>query len=187
VLALAVVVVLVLAIAVVTAVAIRSGDDGGTSAPGRIVVPPPGAVNVGDVAPDFTLPTLDGDSVQLSDFRGRPVVLNFWASFCKPCREEFPLFRRSLARRGDVALLGVNTMEALESDGRSFADDQHATWPSASDARSRLAAAYGVSNLPQTLFIDAHGVVRDRIFGEVDRPLLRQGLAAVEPSATPPS
>ncbi len=179
---------LVVGIAVVTVVAIRSGDDPSTSSANRRVrVPPPGAVNVGDLAPDFALPTLGGGFVRLSDFRGRPVVLNFWASYCKPCREEFPLFRRSLAGRGDVTLLGVDTNEALERDGRSFADDKHATWPSAYDARSRLAAAYGVTNLPQTLFVDADGVVRDRVFGEVNRELLREGLAAARGSATPPS
>ena len=177
---------LVAGVAVATVVAVRSGDDTKPSANRQVLLPSPGAVNVGDLAPDFALPTLGGGFVRLSDFRGRPVVLNFWASYCKPCREEFPLFRRSLAGRGDVTLLGVDTNEALERDGRSFADDERATWPSAYDTRSRLAAAYGVTNLPQTLFLDAEGVVRDRVFGEVNRELLREGLAAARGLATPP-
>ena len=68
-----------------------------------------GGPKVGDVAPDFTLQTLDGARVSLSDYRGQPVVLNFWASWCNPCRDEFPLFRDELASHpGKFTVLGVD-------------------------------------------------------------------------------
>ncbi len=83
----------------ITWIAVASGDDDGSSA----VVEPKGlrdgGPRAGDVAPDFTLTTLDGKSVSLSDYRGRPVVLNFWASYCHPCRERIPAVPRPARRR----------------------------------------------------------------------------------------
>ena len=89
-----------LAVGAITWVAVASGDDDGSAA--STVEPSDvraGGPRSGDVAPDFTAQTLDGKTVSLSDFRGKPVVLNFWASWCNPCRKEFPLFRQQLAAR----------------------------------------------------------------------------------------
>jgi peroxiredoxin len=157
----------VLGVGAVTWTAVTGSDDG--SAP--VVLPEgvsTGGPRKGEPAPDFTLRTFDGDSVSLSDYRGKPVVLNFWAAYCKACREEFPLFREELAAaNGDFVILGVNTKD-IESDGQRFARREKATWPIVVDTRNEdVANAYGVGSLPQTYFIRPDGTVSQRYFSEV--------------------
>ncbi len=104
----------------ITAIVVtRSSDE--KPAPGLEEVAEANSAKVGQVAPDFALQTLDGGTVRLSEFRGRPVVLNFWASWCTPCRKEFPMFRGTLAAKdGAFAMLGVDTGD-LRGDARQFA------------------------------------------------------------------
>jgi cytochrome c biogenesis protein CcmG/thiol:disulfide interchange protein DsbE len=168
-------VVVVLAIGIVTWVAV-SGSDDGTSAE---VVPKVLSAKVGQAAPDFSLPTLDGGHVQLSDFRGKPVVLNFWASWCTPCRQEFPLLRERVASDAHVALVGVNTQDFVESDGRSFARDQHASWPNGFDRDEAVRRGYGVTGLPETFFIDADGVIRSHVIQGLTDKVLEEQLAKI--------
>jgi cytochrome c biogenesis protein CcmG/thiol:disulfide interchange protein DsbE len=165
----AIAVVVVLAIGAVTWVVVAGNDDGdGSSA---AVVPhglKAGGPRAGDVAPDFTLQTLDGKTVSLSDYRGKPVVLNFWASWCNPCREEFPLFRKQLAAHpGDYVMLGVDYHNDIPSDAKHFAKEQRATWPTVVDADNAVGTAYGVRAVPQTFFIDRDGKVVQRFYAPV--------------------
>jgi peroxiredoxin len=158
----------VLAVGAVTWVVIAAADDGSSS---PVSVPKgvdAGGPRVGDLAPDFTLTTLDGKTVKLSDYRGKPVVLNFWASYCHPCREEFPLFRQQLADHpGDFVVLGVDTKD-IDSDAKAFAKSRKATWPIAVDtAQHEVATAYGVGALPQTFFIKPDGTVALRYFAQI--------------------
>jgi cytochrome c biogenesis protein CcmG/thiol:disulfide interchange protein DsbE len=168
---------LVIVVGAITWVAVASnGDDAGEGT----VVPKVLSAKVGEAAPDFTLPTLDGKSVRLSDYRGKPVVLNFWASWCTPCRQEFPLLRDTLAaRRGDFALLGVDTRDYVESDGRRFAADKHADWPNGFDASEGVRRGYGVTGLPETFFIDAKGVIRSHVIRGLTQSVLDQQLAKI--------
>jgi peroxiredoxin len=161
-------VVVVLAVGVVTWVVVAGSDDGGSSATTVATVDVPrGGPQIGDVAPDFTATTLDGKTVKLSDYAGKPVVLNFWASFCHPCREEFPLFRKQLAAHpGEFVVLGVDTKD-IESDAKQFAKDKKATWPIAFDTNNDLALAYGVGPLPQTFFIKPDGTVALRYYAQI--------------------
>jgi cytochrome c biogenesis protein CcmG/thiol:disulfide interchange protein DsbE len=157
----------VVAVGAITWIAVASGDDDGSSA----VVEPKdlrnGGPRAGDVAPDFTLKTLDGRTVSLSDYRGKPVVLNFWASYCHPCREEFPLFREQLAADdGGFVVLGVDVKD-IESDAEQFAEKQKATWPIVVDPSSAVAKAYGVAALPQTFFIRPDGTVALRYYAKI--------------------
>ena len=158
----------VLVVGVVTWVVIADADDG--SSP--VVVPngvSTGGPRAGEPAPEFTLTTLDGTSVSLSDYRGKPVVLNFWRSDCHPCREEFPLFRRELAAHpGQFVVLGVDTKGDIESDAKAFVKQQKANWPIVVDSsNSGVAKAYGVGALPQTFFIKPDGTVAQRYFAQI--------------------
>src|SRR5262249_4596807 len=134
--------VVVVAVVAVTVVVIASND---TEPPPQLKgVAQANSAKVGEVAPDFELETLDGGTVRLSDFRGRPVVVNFWASWCNPCRQEFPMFRSALAdTHGRFALVGVDAGD-LRGDARNFAREERATWPNGFDADGTVARGYGV-------------------------------------------
>jgi cytochrome c biogenesis protein CcmG/thiol:disulfide interchange protein DsbE len=171
-------VVVVLAVGVVTWVAISGSDDGSSTE----VVPKVLSAKVGERAPDFSLPTLDGGHVQLSDYRGQPVVLNFWASWCTPCRKEFPLLRERVGSDPDIALVGVNTQDFVESDGREFAKEQHADWPNGFDRNEAVRRGYGVTGLPETFFIDADGIIRSHVIQGLTAKVLDEQLAKITPN-----
>lgn len=138
------------------------GDEGAASPPGRASTP--GVAEPGDRAPDFDLPALDGGTVRLADFRGRPLVVNFWASWCTPCRKEFPLLAQALAQHDELAVVGV-TYRDIESDSRRFAREQRARWPLAVDEDGDVARLYGVRAIPQTFFVRRDGTIAERVFG----------------------
>jgi peroxiredoxin len=160
-------IVVVLAVGVVTWAVVAGNDDTGSADTVSPVSVRNGGPRAGDVAPDFTLGTLDGKAVSLSDYRGKPVVLNFWASWCNPCRREFPLLRAKLASATDhFVVLGVDNRD-IDSDARSFAKDQHATWPIAVDHDQKVWKAYAAQQLPQTFFIRPDGTIAERIYGQL--------------------
>jgi cytochrome c biogenesis protein CcmG/thiol:disulfide interchange protein DsbE len=169
-------VVVVLAVGVIT-IAVVSGSDSSSS--GTDIVPEVLSAKVGERAPNFSLPTLDGGRVELADYRGKPIVLNFWASWCTPCRKEFPLLREKVAGRGDVVLLGVDSQDLIESDGRSFAKGQHAGWPNGYDADKGVQRGFGVTGLPETFFIDKHGVIRSHVILGLTPKVLEEQLAKI--------
>ena len=110
----------------------------------------------GKSAPSFELALLDGSGVLTDeDLEGRPVVINFWASWCIPCREEAPLFERAWKRYRDegVIVLGVNIKDA-ESDARAFVREFGITYPVVRDLNQDLTEAFGVKGLPETFFVD---------------------------------
>jgi len=133
-----------------------------------------GPVTAGTPAPDFTLESLNGKQVTLSDFQGRPVMVNFWASWCHPCREEFQVLAQLRREHRRLVVIGV-TYRDIASDSRAFAKQARAKWPLVVDKNNKVAGAYGVRAIPQTFFIDADGVVRDRTFG-LSSPDLKRGL-----------
>jgi cytochrome c biogenesis protein CcmG/thiol:disulfide interchange protein DsbE len=165
-------------VAGITWLAVRDTTDA-TTDPGLAQVAKPQTLRLDEPAPDFELPTLDGKTMKLSDYRGKPVVLNFWASWCTPCRREFPLLRDTLAaHHGDFALIGVNAQD-IESDGREFAAQQRARWPSGFDRDNVVARGYGVIALPQTFFIDRDGMIRSHVFQQLDAETFRTELARI--------
>jgi len=120
---------------------------------------------VGKTAPDFTLRSLDGERVTLSEFRGRVVILDFWASWCGPCQRSFPALHALWSSVSDqgVDLVGIS-LDRSESNARGFLastgyTDIIALWQSLA-ASSTVASAYCVSGIPHTLVIDREGVVR---------------------------
>jgi cytochrome c biogenesis protein CcmG/thiol:disulfide interchange protein DsbE len=116
----------------------------------------PSDVSAGSEAPAFDLPRLDGEgAISSDDLVGRPVVLNFWASWCAPCREEAPLLERSWReyRREGVVFLGVNIKDG-QSDARRFVEEFDITYPMVRDANLDLSTDLGVQGLPETFFVD---------------------------------
>lgn len=115
----------------------------------------PASLEAGEEAPVFELPLLSsGELMTDDDLRGRPVVINFWASWCIPCREEAPLLERTWRRyRDDVVFLGVNIKDA-ESDARAFVEEYDITYPIVRDEAEVFAKKLGVLGIPETFFVD---------------------------------
>jgi len=136
------------------------------------------APRIGQPAPDFTLRDLDGKVVRLSDFRGQTVVLNFWATWCAPCRREFPLLVDLYERNRDngLVVLGVDLQEAVPSV-RKFASEFGAKYPILIDGDGSVASQYRVAGLPVTWFIDRDGVARVQIIGLLSKGVIKSSLA----------
>ncbi len=148
---------------VVTAVSRRTAD---TPPDPLVESPAPGFL-----APDFTLVTLDGEELTLSELRGRPVVLNFWASWCGPCRIETPHFQSFSENFADeLVVLGVNQQESAEAI-TAFAEEFSVTYPLLFDD-GEVYQMYAVFGLPTTYFISADGVIVDVIPGAATEAVL---------------
>jgi cytochrome c biogenesis protein CcmG, thiol:disulfide interchange protein DsbE len=125
-----------------------------------------GPAEVGQPAPELRLRGLDGGCVDLADLRGRPVIVNFWASWCFPCRQEMPLLRDGYAKYRDQGLeiVGIPYRD-IDGDSRAFAEKYGATWLLAKDVDSAAANAYGVRPIPQSFFIRRDGTIAAHVRG----------------------
>jgi len=124
------------------------------------------ALRVGDQAPDFALADLDGREVRLGDYAGQVVLVNFWASWCLDCVEEFPLLSAAIRGHAEdgLAVVGIVYRDRSEA-ARAFAEQFDATWPLAMDPGERVARAYGVFGPPESWLIGADGRVASRQIG----------------------
>ena len=142
--------------------------------------------SVGRKAPAFSTFDTSGKPVALSDFAGRPVLVNFWASWCVPCRAEFPVLQKAIDTHPGLAVLGVVFKDSRGS-AAGFLADEHATWPGLIDPKGQIAAAYGVAEkpgIPVTVAVGTDGTVRGRHLG----PLQNQAdVDALLAAATTPS
>jgi thiol-disulfide isomerase/thioredoxin len=128
--------------------------------------------DAGHYAPDFTLQTLDGELLTLSGLRGQPVVLNFWATWCPPCRQEIPALEQvSREMRGDVIILGVDVQENADTV-KGFIAEFDMTYPVVLDPSAEAAQAYRVRAYPTTYFIDDSGVIVRVFTGPLNEALL---------------
>ena len=122
----------------------------------------------GMMAPDFTAISTDGSTISLSDYRGFPVVLNFWASWCPPCREEAPFLQRiwSENQNQGIVILGVNVQDRKD-DSLEYLEEFGVTFYNVYDEGGRITVDYGVTGLPVTFFIDRRGNVVGRWVGGI--------------------
>lgn len=126
------------------------------------------APQAGFISPDFTLPTLDGETVTLSGLRGRVVLLNIWASWCPPCRAEMPAMQRvweEYQARGLVVLAVNSTIQDTPADAQTFVSENGLTFPVLLDTGGEVTRLYRVSSLPTSFFIRADGTIREVVIG----------------------
>lgn len=133
---------------------------------------PTDVAELGAPAPDFTVEVIDGGSFTLSEARGRPVVLNFWASWCIPCRTEIPAISAFAESNPDVEVIGV-AVQDVESESRAFAEEIDATYPLALGTEE-VEEAYPILGLPATYIIDENGTVTQVHNGIVDEEILAE-------------
>jgi cytochrome c biogenesis protein CcmG/thiol:disulfide interchange protein DsbE len=124
-------------------------------------------------APGFALQSLDGQTVSLADYRGRPLVVNFWGAWCEQCTLELPLLAEMRRRFPAVPIVGVLYREDPEV-GRAAAQHGDATWPTLVDPGGKVAEAYGVAGAPATFFIRPDGTIAGDLLGPVSTGILQK-------------
>jgi peroxiredoxin len=130
----------------------------------------------GFLAPEFTLQTVDGNQVSLTDLRGQPVILNFWATWCPPCRIEMPhLQQASQKYEGRATILGIDQRETIE-EVAAFASEHDLTFPLLMDEDGAVNNIYGVRGLPTTFFVDKDGVIVENFTGILNQAILEDRL-----------
>lgn len=130
-------------------------------------------------APEFTLPRLDEEGeLSLSSLRGKAVVVNFWASWCVPCKKEAPLLEAAWKKNRDrgVVVLGVDS-EDFTGDARRFIERYGLTYPNVHASSKEIVADYGLTGYPETFFVDREGRVVAHVSGEIDEEDLDAGIA----------
>lgn len=142
--------------------------------------------NLGPVAsgaaPDFALTTFDGETLRLSDLRGQVVVINIWASWCIPCRDEAPVLERLWREYRDrgVVFLGVAYADT-DTEARAFIAEFGLTYPNGPDVGTRIYAQYRARGVPETYFVDAAGQLRSVYLGPIPEAELRRRIEAILP------
>ena len=136
-----------------------------------------------NAAPDFTVTDGDGNEVKLSDFRGKGVVLNFWASWCGPCKSEMPHFQEAFEEfREDVQFLMVNMSDAFgdsRADAQKVLEQNGYTFPVFYDTKAECAYGYGISGIPVTVFIDADGNIVSMKTGMISKTDLERRILTI--------
>ncbi len=145
------------------------------------------ANRVGKTMPDFEMPLFEryaetyGPTFKVSESLGKPMVINFWASWCPPCQDEAPVLEAAWQEyRNEVLFVGVNTQESgKEANARAFIESHGLTFPNGKDESSRIGIDYGLFGLPETFFIRADGTLLDKHSGPVSQALLDERIGAL--------
>jgi len=135
---------------------------------------------IGHPAPDFTLPLLSADPahpIHLASLKGKPVMINFWASWCVACQQEAPLLENTWQRvqRQGIVFLGIDYGDT-QSDGLNFLRQYGITYPNVTDTNGQVAINYGLTGVPETVFIDRRGIMVQKVIGELTEQTLQDNL-----------
>ncbi|HLO12652.1 MAG TPA: redoxin domain-containing protein [Pseudoneobacillus sp.] len=138
----------------------------------------------GNKAPNFGLKTLDGQEVKLSDMVGKKVILNFWATWCPPCKAEMPHMQEFYEeqKNNQVTILAVNltTSEKSSDNIGSFVKDYGLTFPIVLDSEGQVGQTYQAVTIPTSYVIDTKGVIRKKIVGPMDKEMMTELLQSVD-------
>ncbi len=131
-------------------------------------------------APDFTVTDADGNEVKLSEMIGKPMIINFWASWCPPCKSEMPEFNKVYEEMGDeitfMMIDSVDGQRETKEVGEQYIADQGFTFPVYYDTTGEASYTYGIRSIPTTYFIDAEGYIVARAVGAIDEDTLLRGI-----------
>jgi peroxiredoxin len=131
-----------------------------------------GTIVIGAEAPDFEAANTEGQKVRLSDYRGQMVLINFWASWCKPCVREMPLINEVYQGSGDgTAVLFVNVGDS-KGTITEYMETQKYSFPVIIDVTGRISGHYGITGLPATIIVDKDGTIRQAVMGEITDPVM---------------
>lgn len=142
-------------------------------------------LKVGQNAPDFTLKTLDGKKAKLSDYRGKKVILNFWASWCSPCKAEIPhmeKYYKKSAKDDNVEILAVNLTKSDKDEDyiKDFAKSYDMTYPVLLDTEGEQQEQYEIVTIPTTYIIDTKGKIQNTISGPMDQKKMSDIIANIK-------
>ena len=125
----------------------------------------------GGFAPDFTFTTFEGETISLADLQGKGVVVNFWASWCDPCREEAALLEQAWRREQEngIVFIGLDYLDQ-EPAAKAYLEEFDVSYPNGPDLQSRAARRYGIKGVPETYFITPEGKIVQTVIGPVTNP-----------------
>lgn len=134
-----------------------------------------------NTAADFTVFDSSGNEVSLSDYFGKPIVLNFWASWCMPCKNEMPHFEAAFKENPDIQFMMLNvTVSDSFADAKSFISESGYTFPVFYDLNGDASDVYVVNSFPTTLFIDANGNIVTKVVGMLSEESLQKGIELIK-------
>ncbi|MCA1065167.1 redoxin domain-containing protein [Rossellomorea sp. AcN35-11] len=139
----------------------------------------------GDRAPDFELTTLEGETIKLSDYQGKKVILNFWATWCPPCKAEMPhmeSYYEDSAEEENVEILAVNltSMDDGKKAVQQFVDGYELTFPIPMDEEGKVGDEYRVFTIPTTYMIDTGGIIQHKIVGPMNEEMMSKMVEGME-------
>lgn len=141
-----------------------------------------GGLKIGAKAPNFSLKTLDGKQVELSDYKGKKVMLNFWATWCPPCKKEMPDMEKYTQQAGDdVVVLAVNIDP--ENDVQAFVEDNGITFTIPLDSQSAknpVNERYKILSIPTTYFIDKKGIIRNKVISAMTLKDMERNINSIQ-------
>ena len=145
-----------------------------------------GVTRIGKPAPQFAMQLLGGGEFRLSDHEGRPLVINFWASWCPPCRQESPAFERQWRRYRDTGIqfVGVDIQDDV-SDAEAYVREFGLTFPNGLDPDGKITIDYGVIGLPVTFFVGSSGIVEGRWVGAIPEEKLEEWVNTLVAASAP--